>query len=327
MGHLLHYGTALEDFLAAPDIDTTSDTWFDPAWDVRGFELRHGRDAVRYFFKDVEPAGDLWVSFFFRSSRHDTLVDPDAIFMTFDDADGAVVAEIKPVAATNLWHARALGDTIETGASGLLVSSRTDYWFDVRVSVGAVITVEFHVDGALASQATASNTGGRGKPRRVGFWVRGHYSSNRAERTGFGNIAMLDGVSSLGRRFLRLTPNAAGAFDQWSGGVADLADGAATAVSTASSGQRQSFTVSGPPVPSGGTVAAVHVMAAARGGANAGRLAGSVRVGGVDYDTASEVVDGEQRRLRAFTFEQDPSTGLAWTTAGLPWEAGLVSDD
>ena len=66
-------------------------------------------------------------------------------------------------------------------------------WIDVRVAVGASITIDFYVDGVLQSSATAANTGGKGKPVQVVFANVGLHGSVSSRTWYYAHIAILDG--------------------------------------------------------------------------------------------------------------------------------------
>ena len=127
--------------------------------------------------------------------------------------------------STSRYHAIAHGDTSVEGASTYTATSDQAQWIDIRVTVGADITIAFHVDGVLHSSATAANTGGKGKPRLVTFANRSLHSSNYSRTWYYAHIAALDGVSTIGRRFARQIPGAIASFTQMTGGVEALRDG------------------------------------------------------------------------------------------------------
>ena len=86
-------------------------------------------------------------------------------------------------------------------------------------AVGADITLEFFVDCVLQSAATAANTAGKGKPARVVFANSGLHGSYSSRSWYYAHIAVLDGVSTIGRRFVRRSPNAIASFNQMTGSI------------------------------------------------------------------------------------------------------------
>jgi hypothetical protein len=90
----------------------------------------------------------------------------------------------------------------------------TAYRIDVQVAVGAEIVVRFHVHGALQGTATAANTGAKGRPVSCEWGNDNLHGSNGAPSVYYAHIAVLDGVSTIGRRFAWQTPDAAGTYAQ-----------------------------------------------------------------------------------------------------------------
>jgi hypothetical protein len=93
----------------------------------------------------------------------------EASFLEFYSATNVLLAQIKPITTTNRYHAIAAGDTSVKGSSSYTAPNGQPQWIDVRVAVGAEITIDFHVEGVLQSTATAANANGKGKPHHVVF--------------------------------------------------------------------------------------------------------------------------------------------------------------
>jgi hypothetical protein len=130
-------------------------------------------------------------------------------------------------------------------------------------------TVELFVEGVLQSAATAANTTGKGKPVRIHFANIGLHGQSSLQTWYHAHVAVLDGVSTIGRRFARRTPAAVGAWDQMAGSLAALADGdIATRVASTAAGQRLSFTLAGPTGPAGGAIAGLHIRQIAQAGSD-----------------------------------------------------------
>lgn len=97
-------------------------------------------------------------------------------------------------------------------------------------------------------------------------------------------------------------------------------------MSSDTAGQRQSVTTAGPTIPSGTAISAVHVQTVAQGGTDGvDQVAGSVRIGGTDYDTSLETVGTERPERVTYTWEQNPATSVDWTEGDLPDEIGIIS--
>jgi len=157
---------------------------------------------------------------------------------------------------------------------------------DIKVSVGTDIVIEFYVDSVLQGSATAANTGGKGKPTVISFDNKNMHGYYYNENWYYAHITVLDGVSTIGRRFARQTVNAVGAHDQWAGSLASLADGnIVTRMTSDAAGQRQNATLAGPTRPADAAIAGVHVRALAQAGTTEpGSIAGSLRLGATDHN-------------------------------------------
>jgi hypothetical protein len=208
-------------------------------------------------------------------------------------------------------------------------TNRQAQWIDVRLAVGAGIAIEFHVDGALHSAASAANSAGRGKPVHCVFanaGLHGHTSSSRTWY--YAHIAVLDGVSTIGRRFVRRIPNAIATYNQMAGGIEALKDGdIATRVASDAPGQRLSFSLTGPTGPAAGsTVAGVHLRQIAQAGTTGPQAtAGFLRIGGVDHDAAPVQVSPLRPEAVVSSWAVNPADASPWSDLSLPTEVGIVS--
>ena len=103
----------------------------------------------------------------------------------------------------------------------------------------------------------------------------------------YAHFAVLDGVSTIGRRFVRRTPNAVGSFNEMAGSIEALKDAdIATRVSSDTAGQRLSFSLTGPTGPAAvSAIAGVHLKQIAQAGTTGPQAtAGFLRIGGVNHD-------------------------------------------
>ena len=198
----------------------------------------------------------------------------------------------------------------------------------MKIAVGAEITIEFYVDGVLHSSATAANTGGKGRPVRCvwrNLYLFDHYSTATWY---YAHIAVLDGVSTIGRRFVRRTPDLVGTYDAFSGGIDAIRDGdIATRAASDIAGQRLSFSLAGPTGPAAAAnVAGVHLKQLAQlGTAGPTGIAGFLRIGGVDYDATPGTPAADLPSPVYSSWELNPVDSSPWTAASLPAEAGIVS--
>ena len=331
MSHILHLGHQPTDLSGVAGLISTDPTGFDADLDVNA--LRHygsKSHAAPFSFPIPEPAGDLWlgVRYVTPHANADSITLSDASFLELYTADATLVAQIKPSASTSRYHAIAHGDTSVEGASTYTATSGQAQWIDIRVAVGADIAIDFHVDGVLHSSATAANTGGKGKPRRVIFANRSLHSSNSSRTWYYAHIAALDGVSTIGRRFARRSPNAVGSVNEMVGGVDALSDGdIATRVASTAADQRLSFSLTGPTGPgTSSAIAGLHLKQIAQAGtAGPNAVAGFLRIGGVNHDAAPVTVPTLAPMPVYSSWALNPADGSPWSTLTLPAEAGIVS--
>jgi hypothetical protein len=305
---------------------------FDPLYDVNALRLTATINQDPQPFSVVLPAapvGDLWLGFRLKAPSNLRSFTSTVDDILFYDLTGNLVAKINTLSSSDTVIATAVGNSTVAGSSSFLPVNGQTFWVDVRVAVGANITIDFYVDGALRSTATASNSGGKSKPVRVDFRLLGiiPLSSSATQYIYVAHLAVLDNVSTIGRRFLRKRPNIAGAVSQMSGSVSVLADGdLTTRMESTGVGQRQSFTLTGPGLAAGASLAAVHVKAVAqRGNSGPTECGGFLRIGGVNYDGGTTPVSDVAPQSVYTTFATNPATGAPWSQVTAPSEVGIIS--
>lgn len=144
----------------------------------------------------------------------------------------------------------------------------------------------------------------------------------------YAHIAVLDGVSTIGRRFARRTPDLVATYDAFSGGVDAVKDGdIATRAASDIAGQRMSCSLAGRTGPAGASaIAGVHVKQLAQlGTAGPTGIAGFLRIGGVDYDASPGTPSPDMASPVYSTWDVNLADSAPWTTAALPTEVGIVS--
>ncbi|MEI4196582.1 FscB [Roseovarius sp. E0-M6] len=313
-----------------PALMSTDPAGFDADLDVNAVKFTGGRSHSSAFsLAFPPPAGDLWLQVRLRAPDTSSadFYYKDVSVLAFRDASGNTVAELRGRKSTPTIFARASGDTVTDGANGIDKGTGTVHWINVRVAVGADITIELHDGAGLMSSATAANTAGKGKPVSAVFGNTNMHSHFGDATWYYAHIAVLDGTPTIGRRFARQVPGMAGAHSQWAGTLAALGDGnIATRMSSDTAGQRQSATLAGPAGPSGAAIAAVHIKAVAQAGTSGpGSLAGFLRIGGVDHDASAAALSSAVPEQVIFSWPQNPGDGAVWTDATLPAEIGLLS--
>lgn len=331
MSHILHLGHQPTDISGVSGLISTLAAAFDPALDVNGLRIvGNSTTALTISIPHRAPVGDLWLGFRYvpPSADASTINESTASFLEFFDAAGAAIAKVRPIASDERYHAQAWGDTIVQGPSSFTAANGQPVWVDVRLAVGTEIAIDFFVDGVLHSSATAPNTAARGKPVLTAFMNRGLHGSFSDRTWYYAHIAILDGVSTIGRRFARRTPAALATYAQMTGSLDALKDqDIATRVASTAAGQRLSFSLAGPTGPAaGGAIAGVHLKAVAQAGTDGPQaLAGFLRMGGTDHDAAAVTLPTLAPAHVYASWAANPADGSPWTDATLPAEAGIVS--
>ena len=330
MSHILHLGHQATDIAGVTGRISTDAAGFDPDLDVNCIKITTPESvSVPFSASWAAPTGDLWLGFRYRSPSIDGhRIGTDGTFLEFYDDANALIARVRTERDDEKYHAMAMGDTNVDGSSSFIAATGQAYWIDVRVSVAADITIDFYVDGILQSSATALNTGGKGKPVKCvwrNYGLHDYYSNSTCY---YAHIAVLDGVSTIGRRFARRTPDLVATYDAFSGGVDAVKDGdIATRAASDIAAQRLSFSLAGPTGPAGAsTIAGVHVKQLAQlGTAGPTGIAGFLRIGGVDYDALPGTPSPDMPTAVYSSWDVNPVDSAPWTTAALPAEAGIVS--
>ena len=333
MSHILHLGHQPTDISGIAGHITTAAAAFDSTLDINGLTFSgnwQSPSALSFAISFPEPTGDLWLGFRYRTPSGDAHVirNTEAGLIEVFDAQSVRVAAIRPLSTTNHYHAAADGDTLQQGTSSFMASSNAAVWVDIRIAVGAGITVDFYVDGVLHSSATAPNTGGKGKPALVRFLNRGLHDSASIRTWHYAHFALLDGVPTIGRRFVRRRPDAIGSFNQMQGSVAALTDGDfGSRVASSAAGQRMSFSLTGPTGPAAvSAIAGLHIKQIAQGGTEGpDATAGFLRMGSVNHDAAAVSVPSLAPGPVWSSWALNPGDGSPWSALTLPTEVGIVS--
>jgi hypothetical protein len=331
MSYILHLGHQPNDIAGISGLLSTAAGGFDPTLDINA--IRHTGSSTYsapFSLSVAEPAGDLWLGFRYMPPNGDanSINRTEASFLEVYSATNVLLAQIKPITTTNRYHAIAAGDTSVQGSSSYTAPNGQPQWIDVRVAVGAAITIELYVEGVLQTVATAANTSGKGKPRHVVFANTALHGSTSSRTWSYAHIAALDGVSTIGRRFVRRSPNAIASFNQMVGSIDALRDGdIATRVASTAAGQRMSFSLTGPTGPASvSAIAGVHLKQIAQGGTDGpDAIAGFLRIGGVNHDATPETVPDLAPKPVYSSWAVNPVDASPWDASTLPTEVGIVS--
>ena len=331
MSYILHLGHQPTDIPGAAGSLSTVAAGFDDTLDVNGIRFYGSRTLAAPFAVGFPaPIGDMWLGFRYVPPNNDSenITQSNAGFLEFFDAENVRIAQIRPLTSTNRYHAEAHGDTLVQGGSSYFAPNGQPQWVDVRLSVDAEITIEFYVDGVLQSTATAANTGGKGKPVQVVFANVGLHGTTNSRTWYYAHIAVLDGVSTVGRRFVRRSPNAIASFNQMVGSIDALSDSdIATRVASSAAGQRMSFSLTGPTGPATvSAIAGVHLKQIAQAGTDGpDATAGFLRMGGESHDAAPVTVPSLAPVPVYSSWAINPADGTPWSDLTLPNEVGILS--
>lgn len=331
MSHILHLGHQPADIPAIANRISTEAIGFDPSLDSNALRFSAARaDAMPFSILHPAPQGDLWLGFRYvpPSSDAHVISESNASFLEFYDAAARRLAQIRPLSSTSRYHAVAQGDTSLQGVSSYFATNAQPQWVDVRLAVGAEITIDFFVDGVLHSTATAANAGGRGKPVQLVVPNLGLHGSYTSRSWYYAHIALLDGVPTIGRRFVRRAPAALASYAEMTGEIAALADNdPGTRVLSTAPGQRLSFSLSGPSGPAGATtITGVHLRQIAQAGAEGPQAtAGFLRLDGVNHDAPAEVLPRLAPKAVWSSWARNPADNSPWSLATLPGEVGILS--
>lgn len=331
MSYILHLGHQPTDISGIAGLISTTAGGFDPNLDINAIRFAALRPfQLPFAIEHPAPIGDLWLGFRYVPPNGDaqTIGEATANFLEFYDALNNRIAQIRPMTTTSRYHAFAHGDTSVQGNSSYAASNGQPQWVDVRVAVGVTITIDLYVDGVLHSTASAANTQAKGKPVRVVFANSNIHGGFISRVWSYAHIAILDGVSTIGRRFVRRTPGTLGAFAQMSGSLDALKDDdISTRVSSNVVGQRLSFSLAGPTGPAAvSAIAGVHIKQIAQAGTEGPTAASSfLRIAGVNHDAAPSYVPALMPKALYSTWATNPTDGSPWTSATLPAEIGIMS--
>ena len=331
MSYILHLGHQPTDIAGISGLLNTTAGGFDPTLDVNA--IRHvgfNSYSAPFSFSVPEPVGDLWLGFRYVPPNGDanSINRAEASFLEFYSATNVLLAQIKPITSTNRYHAIAAGDTSVQGSSSYTTPNGQPQWIDGRGDAGAQIPTEFHVGGVLKPTATAANANGKGKPRHVVFANTALHGISANRTWHYAHIAALDGVSTIGRRFVRRSPNAIASFNQMVGSIDALRDGdIATRVASTAAGQRMSFSLTGPTGPASvSAIAGVHLKQIAQAGTvGPDATAGFLRIGGVNHDATPETVPDLAAKPVYSSWAVNPVDASPWSHLTLPNEVGILS--
>ena len=268
---------------------------------------------------------DTW--FHFRFYAYDVDYNRADTFLQAYDPDGNLLFKIKKNQAQHNLNANC---TLYDGTTSIAEDASIDWTFnkmnslDVRYTAHALgLELRLYVNSSLASTLLlASNPNNLTAPAR--FSIGTGFTDNLSDYMAVSEILVADGDTRNARLDL-LRPTAAGAYEQWLGSLVALADDdPTTGMTTIAGNQRQTVTLT--PYSGASNISNFVVVSQTTRGQNSPtKLKHTVRLSGVDYDSA-EIPVGFPLQYNMTDFKINPATSLPWEGSDLSAiETGFVS--
>lgn len=201
--------------------------------------------------------------------------------------------------------------------SGTTLALSTVYRLDILVSYGASGSVKVYVDGTLTLDTGVMDVTASGATTLDGAYFSTTKTTSNA--CGWSEVIICT-QDSRTLSLKTLVPDAAGTANAWTGAYTDIDETTASdtdVLTSATALQVANFNTTG--MPSGWanlSVTAVKVVAsAARGSTGPSKLALGVRTNSADSFPTAVTLDTGFSAPVTTTYELNPVTGIAWTTA------------
>lgn len=308
-----------------PGATTSSDTaHHDTSRVPYAISLRNYQEVASPVFHPVV-GEETWFNFRFWTPNLD-YNRSDRWFAAFD-ADGNTLFRIQKRNATSSFFPEMFlydGDTTLSATSNIALVQQLPNNISIRYRVSSlIIECELFINGSSAILLTFnSNPNNRGNPVR--FNLATGFTDNFGDQSHFSEIIVADGDTRNARLNL-LRPAAAGAFEEWDGALAVLADDDTTTGLTTIDADRR-HTMSMTPYTGASNISNVVAMSSTTRGQNSPtNIQHTVRLAGVDYDGVLHPVDFPLE-YHLTDYKINPATSLPWTAADLTAiETGFVS--
>jgi hypothetical protein len=294
-----------------------SATTFDAAFSTESAQVTpifNGGAAGFNIFHDAAVSGVTWYHFYVRTPGFLASGNNDGHWFTMYDAANNPIARCDVLDAN--YRAQVFGDTTEVGTNFAL-SENTNITVDVKVEVGANITMEIYFNGGLLSSATAANTGAKPSPTLFAMEHDDIVYTSSGDEFYYSEVMLTDNENTLGWRLSTLVPGGQGAHADWEGDFSDLVNfGDGTNIGSATPNQKESWTLSAysGPATSAGVRAVVNAIQGNVGVSGPTQIAPFVRFGGTDVEQAAYTPDGTSMFQ---VLDVNPVTGAPWDTADL----------
>ena len=268
-----------------------------------GFNLAHGAAA----------SDTVWYHFYVRTGGPMADTTNDGYWFTIYNAAGDEICRWDILNGESF--AQVFGDTTVSGIA-FRMAEEAHVTIDIKVVVGANITMECYINGALQSTATAANTGGKLGPTDFVMQHEDMILDFSGSFFYYSEFIITDNESTLNWRLATLTPNAQGNYDQWNGTFSDIINfGDGLSINTDIANQKESWTLSGynGPATTSGVRAVVNSFFGTKGAAGPTQITPFIRHAATDVEGATVTPDGRFSEV----LQNNPQTGLPWDTADL----------
>lgn len=333
---ILWAGNLANDFSGVAATDDTSLIGRDPAYSPSSMFVQiinTNGSGSKTFFRTIPPyVGEFWAHWRWKIHNWVSGTGSNRRIMSLYDAAGNILAAISGVSGVETYQAEAYGDT--TGVGGPFpISAGATVNVDVKLTVTSTITFSVYIDGTLVSFASAPNaSSGRMLANRFQMdliALTTQSSTSGGNRDCYFSEFIFATEDTRGMRLATLAPGAAGAYSEWTGGYAQIADNdLATAAAAAAAGLKLSYYPAnyvGPASPAS-IRALVSRVTATKGSGGPQRLRTFLRKSLADYLGTTAVVGGGGSDSTVFVYDTNPITGAAWTTSDLSGlEVGFMS--
>lgn len=291
------------------------------------FNVQSSGDAFPCSMKHVQPAGDYWLHFRWYGTYAYNDVGSDGGIFSLYDGSGIRIVQFDFLDGNG--RIIVYGDTTVTGPNFSFGQFQV-HTYDVKVEVGANITVTLWVNEGLVCTVTAANSAGRTQVARTTFDMDDLTGGSSSAHFYINEIIVTDGEDTRGWRLSMLVPTSQGTYNEWDLGYAVLADlSEDSRMAAAAAGLRTSWnpTAYGG---AGGSAAIRAVIAstlAIKGNSGPSKVSNFLRIGGVNYDGAAITPGAGGADLICQTvWDQKPGAGVDWTPADLAaLEVGILS--
>lgn len=291
-------------------VETTSSVWFDSAFVSQailcpGTSANTGYAEARY---NADATGNVWHHF-----EHRADFNPGTNNQWIVMLNSAGVPIFRLVASGSNIQAQVWSSGAWVNAGAAFVVGSTLNRFDLRYTPSTTAaSFDFYAGGSLIASASGlTQTGITANVRSVR-----HYGWQNSVTCGFSQVLAAD-FDTRDSRYRQGTINGNGALTDGTGGFADINEALldeTTAIRLTAAAQRKTFTKAAITVPAGYRIGAVQVSGRARVTGALTNAQASLRIGGVNYDSAN-LSPAAAYEPRQNIWETNPATSGDWTQA------------